>query len=48
MTPSDWVARSARLQQLQRDNGIVNVKGERASVRATDMLDEQTSFLDYE
>jgi 2-dehydropantoate 2-reductase len=33
---------SARLQQLQRDNGIVNVKGERASVRVTDTLDEQT------
>jgi 2-dehydropantoate 2-reductase len=35
---------SARLQQLQRDNGIVNVKGERASVRVTDTLDEQTPY----
>lgn len=35
---------SARLQQLQRDNGIVNVKGERASVRVTDTLDEQTPW----
>jgi 2-dehydropantoate 2-reductase len=34
---------SARLQQLQRDNGIVNIKGERASVRVTDSLDEETS-----
>jgi 2-dehydropantoate 2-reductase len=35
---------SARLQQLRRDNGIVNVKDERASVRATDTLDEQTPY----
>ena len=35
---------SARLQQLQRDDGIVNVKGERASVRVTDTLDEQTPY----
>jgi 2-dehydropantoate 2-reductase len=35
---------SARLQQLQRDNGIVNVRGERASVRVTDTLDEQTPY----
>jgi 2-dehydropantoate 2-reductase len=35
---------SARLQQLQRDTGIVNIKGERASVRVTDTLDEQTPY----
>jgi 2-dehydropantoate 2-reductase len=35
---------SARLQHLQFDNGIVNVKGERASVRVTDALDEQTHY----
>lgn len=35
---------SARLQQLQRDNGILNVKGERASVRVTDTLDRQTPY----
>jgi 2-dehydropantoate 2-reductase len=35
---------SPRLQQLQRDNGIVNIKGERASVRITDTLDEQTPY----
>jgi 2-dehydropantoate 2-reductase len=35
---------SARLQQLQRDGGIVNIKGERADVRVTNMLDEQTPY----
>ncbi len=35
---------SARLQQLQRDGGIVNNKGERASVRVVDTLDEQTPY----
>ncbi len=35
---------SSRLQQLQRDSGIVNVKGERASVRVIDTLDEQTPY----
>ena len=35
---------SARLQQLQRDGGIVNVQGERAEVRVTDGLDEQTPY----
>lgn len=35
---------STRLQQLQRDNGIVNTKGERADVRVTDMLDEQIPY----
>ncbi len=31
---------SIRLQQLQRDGGIVDVKGERATVRVIDTLDE--------
>lgn len=35
---------SIRLQQLQRDGGIVDIKGERASVRVTDALDEQTPY----
>jgi 2-dehydropantoate 2-reductase len=35
---------SARLEQLQRDNGIVNIKGERANVQVTDTLDEQTPY----
>ena len=35
---------SVRLQQLQRDEGIVDVKGERASARVTDTLDEQTPY----
>ena len=35
---------SVRLQQLQRDGGIVNVKGERANVRVVDRLDEQTPY----
>lgn len=35
---------SVRLQQLQRDGGISDVKGERASVRVIDTLDEETSY----
>ena len=35
---------STRLQQLRRDNGIVTVKGERASVHVADALDEQTPY----
>lgn len=35
---------SIRLQQLQRDNGIVDVNGERASVRVTDRLDEEIPY----
>ena len=35
---------SIRLQQLQRDNGVVNVKGERANVRVLDALDEQVPY----
>ena len=35
---------SARLQQLQRDNGIVDINGERANVRVADTLDEQTPY----
>ena len=35
---------SVRLERLQRDGGIVNVKGERASVQVTDTLDEQTPY----
>ena len=35
---------SARLQRLQGDGGIVNVQGERVSVRVTDTLDEQTPY----
>ena len=35
---------SPRLQQLRRDDGIVDVKGERASVRIVDALDEQTPY----
>ena len=35
---------SARLQQLQRDDGIINVKSERASVRIIDTLDEETPY----
>ena len=37
-------AGSVRLRQLQRDNGIVNIKGERASVRVTDTLNERTPY----
>jgi 2-dehydropantoate 2-reductase len=35
---------STRLQQLQRDNGVVTVKGERAGVRVTDVLGEETPY----
>jgi 2-dehydropantoate 2-reductase len=35
---------SERLKQLKRDKGIVNIKGERAEVRVTDALDEQTPY----
>jgi 2-dehydropantoate 2-reductase len=35
---------SVRLQQLQRDDGIINVNGERAGVRVIDALDEGTPY----
>ena len=35
---------SVRLKQLQRDAGIIGVKGERASVRVIDTLDEETPY----
>ena len=35
---------SLRLQQLQRDTGIVDIKGTHANVRVLDTLDEQTSY----
>jgi len=35
---------SARLHQLQRDQGIVRKTGERADVRVTDVLDEQVAY----
>jgi 2-dehydropantoate 2-reductase len=35
---------STRLQQLQRDGGIVNIQGEQAGVRILDALDEQTAY----
>ena len=35
---------SFRLEQLRRDGGIVDVTGERASVRVADALDEQTPY----
>ncbi len=35
---------SIRLQQLERDRAIVDVKGERADVRITDTLDEQIPY----
>ena len=35
---------SVRLQQLQRDDGIVDVKGERAAVRVIDALDEGAPY----
>lgn len=35
---------SARLRQLQRDGGIVDVGGERADVRVLDRLDEETPY----
>ena len=44
--PVTVVARagSDRLQQLQRDGGIVTVKGERAEVEIIDQLDEQMPY----
>lgn len=35
---------SARLHQLQKDDGIVDVRGERAHVRVLDTLDEETPY----
>ncbi len=35
---------SVRLQQLQRDEGIIDVNGERARVRIIDTLDEETPY----
>lgn len=35
---------SPRLGQLERDGGVVNIKGERAEMRVTDALDEQTPY----
>jgi len=35
---------SRRLEQLQRDDGIVNTKGERAAMRVADRLDENASY----
>ncbi len=35
---------SLRLQQLQRDNGIIDIKGQRASVQISDALDEETPY----
>ncbi len=35
---------SVRLEQLQRDEAIINVKGEQASVRVANVLDEQTPY----
>jgi len=35
---------SVRLKQLRRYGAIIDVKGERASVRVADMLDEQTPY----
>ena len=35
---------SVRLQQLQRESGIVNTDGLRAEMRVTDSLDERTSY----
>ncbi len=35
---------SVRLDQLRRDQAIINVKGERASVRVADTLDGQTPY----
>ncbi len=35
---------SARLQQLERDSAIIDVKGERSNVRVTSMLDEQMPY----
>ncbi len=35
---------SVRLQQLQRDGGVIDVNGEHAEVRVIDTLDEQTPY----
>ena len=35
---------SVRLQQLQRDGGVIDVNGEHAEVRVIDALDEQTPY----
>ena len=35
---------SRRLEQLKRDNGIVDIKGGHADVRVSDALDEQTPY----
>ena len=35
---------SSRLDQLRRHDGIIDVKGERATVRMTDALDERTPY----
>ena len=35
---------SPRLQQLHRDNAIINHKGERADVHVADLLDEQVAY----
>ena len=35
---------SVRLQQLQRDSGVIDIKGEQASVRVIDTLDEETPY----
>ena len=35
---------SVRLQQLQRDGGVIDVAGDRAEVRVTDSLDEQAPY----
>ena len=35
---------SARMQQLEQDAAIVNIKGERASVQVASSLDEQTPY----
>ena len=35
---------SARLRQLQRADGIIDVNGERASVKVIDTLDEETPY----
>ncbi len=35
---------SARWQQIQRDHGIMNTKGDRAEVRLADSLDEQSQY----
>ena len=35
---------SARLQQLQRDHGIIDSKGERVEMRVADTLDEETPY----